>query len=193
MKRSALARSRDEARPGSQDDGLPVCGTAWRCLLACRHTVLSHVLTHARIPCARDAMRCNGVHESIRARETVCRSVRARGPYTRPASNAYRCVNAREWSPDSALAIVRLWRESVSTLCTRTCVRKRKIKRERAHVFSRVCVSGAACIRGRCTRAWAPLPPEPHSTSSYFSESLPPSSTCRPSRHTCVCVPWSSV
>lgn len=39
----------------------------------------------------------------------------------------------------------------------------------------------------------APLPPEPHSTSSYLSQPLPPSSTCRPGRHTCVCVPWSSV
>ena len=62
--------------------------------------------------------------------------------------------------------------------------------------------SGALSVYGAGARdcVWpvhksvlAPLPPEPHSTSSYLSQPLPPSSTCRPGRHTCVCVPWSSV
>lgn len=59
------------------------------------------------------------------------------------------------------------------------CARKREI--------TCMCVCVSACVRGRCTRAWAPLPPEPHSTSSYLSIStsffyLPAQPT-----HMCMC------
>jgi len=134
-------------------------------LCVARHGVVSsRVGTRFSHTCSRTHARTHARTHTVRARETRCDvtgytrtlargrvrpSVRTRDPYTRPASDAYRCVNARECSPDSALAIARLRRESIGTLCTRTRVREREIKREgeRAHVYSRVCALCRLCAR----------------------------------------------
>lgn len=119
----APARRTRRAR-GLQDDGLLCAATAWRCLFACRHTVLSHVLTHTAW---RGAARYNGEDES-----TLARGRQHAGAYgVRTPGSSIRHIQVRKRallrSPDSRSRV----RSRVR--CARECERKK----ERVHI----CVS----------------------------------------------------
>jgi len=140
-----VARARDETRPGPPRRRVScVCGTAWRCLLACRHTALSHVLTHVRT--SRGVARRGAARRDITGKtKALSREgdsmdgarVDGYGPVHQAPADTYRCVNVLFCALPIPLSRSRE-RSRVR------CVREWERKEERARTC--VCVWGTAIV-----------------------------------------------